>query len=130
MHPFFRESMIQQAGRELERRAPRAQLRWTVQEPDRVVDEAVTLRLARANDEDALRALAALEGLPAPVGPHVVAEVEGVVAAAMRLPTGPVFGDPFRPTAHLAPLLELQAKQLTGEMPRPRPVASWESRPA
>ena len=40
------------------------------------------------------------------------AEIDGKVVAALPLRGGKVMADPFRPTAHLIPLLELRAKQL------------------
>jgi hypothetical protein len=85
------------------------------------------LRLCSVHDDDALARLAQLEGRPEPQGRHVVAEVRGFVVAALPLGPGSVIADPFRPTAHLIPLLELRAKQLTSDRARPRSLAVWRS---
>ncbi len=50
---------------------------------------------------------------PPPSGRLVVAEVDGIVVAAYPLGNGTPLADPFRPTAHLMPLLELRARQLS-----------------
>jgi hypothetical protein len=42
-----------------------------------------------------------------------VAEVSGSIVAALPLAGGKPLADPFRPTAHLLPLLRLRADQLT-----------------
>jgi hypothetical protein len=82
---------------------------------ERTVSETgpVTIRLGHTPDEDALRRLAQLNERPTPTGPHVVAEVEGTIVAAMPLGPGEALGDPFRPTAALLTLLEVRAAQLT-----------------
>jgi hypothetical protein len=122
MHPFYSESIIRLHERELDRygrtahmltRAPR-----TAPRP-----EPVTIRLARPQDEAALVQLALLDCRPRPDGAHVIAVVDGTVVAALPLAGGQPFGDPFRRTSHLVPLLELRAKQLTAIPPRRKPVA-------
>ena len=85
--------------------------------------EPVTLRVSRVHDNDALDSLAQLEGRPTPRGPHVVAEVGGTIVAALSLEPGRPLADPFRPTAHLIPLLELRVKQLAHDRPRRRTPA-------
>ena len=124
MHSFFAETMIAHGERELNRRARRASLFAEAQRqrPARR-EEPVTLRLARPQDEEALRGLAQLEGRPVPEGPCILAEVDGAVLAALPLESGEFFGDPFRPTSHLVPLLELRAKQLSGGPLRRYPAA-------
>jgi hypothetical protein len=124
MHPFFHETMVRANERELERRVRAPRLRWETP-PPAAPGEPVTLRLARPQDEEALRRLSALEGRPDPAGPHVVAEIGGDVVAALPLGPGRPMGDPFRPTDHLVPLLELRAKQLTAAPSHRRPVAFW-----
>ena len=71
------------------------------------------LRLCSVHDDEALERIAALEGLPVASGRHVVAEVNGAIVASLPLAGGVAIADPFRATAHLMPLLELRAKQLT-----------------
>jgi hypothetical protein len=87
--------------------------------------EAVELRLCRVDDDPALERLAMLEGRPAPAGRYVIAEVDGTVVAAMSLVSGAILADPFEPTAHLLPLLELRASQLAPEARRPRGLPLW-----
>ena len=78
----------------------------------------VTLRMRSAADDDALFKLAQLSSRPRPSGWYVVAEVKNEVVAAMPLAGGSALTDPFRPTAHLLPLLELRVAQVTGERRR------------
>ncbi len=124
MHPEFRESMLRDNRRDLERRLELAYMRRAPEPAVAPPAESVMLRLCRVQDQDALERLAQLEGRPAPTGWHVVAEVGGVVVAALPLGPGPPLADPFRPTAHLVPLLELRAKQLA-DRPTRRPHAVW-----
>jgi hypothetical protein len=129
MHPSFREMMIRDHQRDLERRARHAHRLQTGRPPDAASTEPVVLRLCCVHDDTALERLAALEGRPAPAGRHVVAEVGGVVVAALPLGPGTAFADPFRPTAHLLPLLELRARQLSAGRSRGRPLAlRWAAR--
>jgi hypothetical protein len=111
MHPAFREEILWDNRTSLERKL-RAASRRRVRESDSPnTTEPVTLRLGGVDDEEALGRLAALNDLPAPKGPHVVAEIMGSVVAAMPVGRGLGFGDPFRPTAHLISLLQIWKKQ-------------------
>jgi hypothetical protein len=74
--------------------------------------EAVTVRLARSGDADAVLRLSELDGRRAPSGSLLVAEVGGAVLAARSLENGASMADPFRPTAQLSELLELRANHL------------------
>lgn len=67
------------------------------------------LSVRPADDEDLAR-LAALNEVPAPSGPHVVASVDGEVIAARALENERVLTDPFRRTAHVRRLLAMHAK--------------------
>jgi hypothetical protein len=125
MHPDFRELTLRQNRLELERKLRLAQLRPARRPAPSPPAEPLTLRLSGVQDDDALDRLAALEGRPAPKGQHVVAEVAGVVVAALPLGPGSVLADPFRPTAHLLPLLELRARQLADAPRRGRRPAAW-----
>lgn len=80
----------------------------------------ISLRLATSRDDEALRQLAELSGRLQPIGPCVVAEVDGRLLAALPLADGEPLGDPFRPTAELGALLALRAKQLGGDGRSPR----------
>jgi hypothetical protein len=71
--------------------------------------EAVTLRLSRPADERALEELAQLETAGPPHGPHLMAEVDGALRAAISLTDGAVIADPFHPTAALVELLRARA---------------------
>ena len=100
-------------------RAARA-LRRRTRHP--AADAGVALRLDRATDEAAVGRLAELNMRRLPDGPFVVGEVAGVVVAALPLAGGAVLVDPFVPTAHVTPLLELRAAQIrrAGVEPRRR----------
>jgi hypothetical protein len=79
-------------------------------EPDSY--EAVTVRLARPGDAEAVRHLAELDGRRAPRGPMLVAEVRGELLAARSLSGQGSIADPFHSTAHLIELLELRSAHL------------------
>jgi hypothetical protein len=68
-----------------------------------------TLRLGTADDVAALGRLAELDCRRLPPGPHLVAERDGRIDAALSLATGEVVADPFRPTADLGELLRCHA---------------------
>ncbi len=124
MHPDFLQMAIHENSRELDR-----SVRFAYSSRrDQMVpapSEAVVLRLCSVHDDEALDGLAQLEGLPSPTGRHVLAEVDGVVVAAYPLGIGTPLADPFRPTAHLMPLLELRARQLAPEERRGRAFPFW-----
>ena len=112
--------MLRDNQRDLERKLRHAYLLREHEPAAPPSAEPVLLRLSSVRDDEALTRLAALEGRPAPKGQHVVAEVGGVVVAALPLGAGPAIADPFRRTAQLMPLLELRAKQLADDRPRRR----------
>jgi hypothetical protein len=119
MYRDFQQMVLRDRKRELDRDLQIAFLRQTgsKSEPPGVPSEAVVLRLCCVCDDEALERLAMLEGRPVSAGRHVVAEVGGTVVAALPLGSGELLADPFRPTAHLIPLLELRAKQLGTDYP-------------
>jgi hypothetical protein len=121
MHPTMHEMMLRANRRNLDRTLRKALLCLEPISPAATA-EPVVLRLSTVRDDDSLARLAELEGRTKPAGPHVVAEVGGVVVAALPLGRGHTLGDPFRPTAHLVPLLQLRAKQLM------RDRFAWRSR--
>jgi hypothetical protein len=123
MHPFFAESMIRAHERELDRYGRTAHTLRGARRKAAGQEPSVTIRLARPQDEEALVRLAQLEGRSQPEGTYVLAEIDGSVVAALPLAGGAPLGDPFRRTAHLVPLLELRAKQLTSAPRRRKPVA-------
>jgi hypothetical protein len=72
----------------------------------------VTLRYAAAADAGALFRLAELECASAPVGPALVAEVDGRLRAALPLDGGQAIADPGHGGLDLVELLRLRALQL------------------
>jgi hypothetical protein len=80
----------------------------------------VTVRLAAPVDVGALERLAGLDSRQLPPGPHLVAERDGRIDAALSLSTDELVADPFRRTAELCELLRCYAGGL-GTAPRPSP---------
>ena len=78
------------------------------------VETDVTIRVAGPADAGALARLAELDSRPAPAGYVLVAEVDGVLRAAVPVGGGEPVADPFHPTAALTSLLALRARQLRG----------------
>jgi hypothetical protein len=72
----------------------------------------ITIRLASAEDEDALDRLAALDSRTRPAWPVLLAEEAGESRAALSLHDGSHAADPFHPTAELLDLLRLRARRL------------------
>jgi hypothetical protein len=71
---------------------------------------SITIRPAYADDERALRRLAALDSAAAaPRGPLLLAEVDGVLKAALSLSDGSSIADPFTRTADVVELLRQAA---------------------
>jgi hypothetical protein len=69
----------------------------------------VTLRLATDSDGGALERLAQRDCRPLPPGPHLVAERDGRIEAAISLASAEVVADPFRRTAEVCELLRCHA---------------------
>ena len=67
--------------------------------------------ISRATDADirTLADLAILDSRDALTGPALIAEVDGVIRAALDTADGSVVADPFAPTAELVELLRLHA---------------------
>src|SRR5215208_2488969 len=82
--------------------------------------DTVTIRQAGADDETALRRLAALDSTRVPDGPVLMAEIDGQPVAAISVLSGESFADPFVPTLELRHLLELRASQLHLSTDRPQ----------
>jgi hypothetical protein len=77
---------------------------------------SVTLRLATAEDDEAIARLAALYDRPIPSGPLLLAEVDGELQAALNLTGVQELMEPYLPTAALVELLALRAKHLRDQM--------------
>jgi hypothetical protein len=72
----------------------------------------LTLRLATPDDRAALVRVAQLDSRRLPPGPHLVAEREGRIDAALSLRSRELVSDPFRPTAELGELLQIHADRI------------------
>jgi hypothetical protein len=112
MHPQFRIEMLHERSRELTNQIDRGRLLTAERTRDEIAEEAVSLRICRVSDDPSLERLAALEGQAVPHGRQLLAEVDGEIVAALPLAGGAFLGDPFRPTAHLLPLMRQRAAQL------------------
>ncbi len=71
--------------------------------------QPLVLRIADAADGPALHDLAELDSARLGPGPHLVAEVEGRLSAAVSLSDRRVIADPFAPTAGLVAVLLAKA---------------------
>ena len=74
--------------------------------------QGISIRFAGPADHEAVRRLAQLDSAARSDGDTLVAEVDGQILAALPLERGRVIADPFEPSAELASLLELRARQL------------------
>ena len=86
--------------------------------------ENITIRVATAADQAALRRLAVLDSAFPPTGEVLLAETGDELWAAVSVDNGHSIADPFRPSAELVELLRLRAARLRGESPaQPRVLA-------
>ena len=108
MHSLLEKELADTRATELREWAARGR-------PRQVASANVVVRRANERDASALAALAALDGVEAPVGTTLVAEVDGSLRAALPLDGGRAFADPFRPTAQLVELLKLRAQQICAD---------------
>jgi hypothetical protein len=81
----------------------------------------ILIRLATHADARTLNNLAALDSRESLAGPAMLAELDGVVRAALDLSDGSVAADPFVRTAEIVELLRLRARRLQGERPAASP---------
>jgi hypothetical protein len=65
----------------------------------------ITIRLAHAEDEPAIRRLAALDSAPVPRGPLMLAEVGGELRVAISADGRQAIADPFHRTFELVALV-------------------------
>jgi len=89
---------------------------------------AIVLRRAVPADATALDRLAKLDSRRLPAGPHLVAEREGALIAALALPSGVAFSDPFTPTADALELLRRwgQSREVRAPIAKPTTlIARW-----
>jgi hypothetical protein len=86
--------------------------------------ENITIRVATASDQAAIRRLAVLDSAFPPTGEVLLAEAGNELWAAVSVGSGHAVADPFRPSADLVELLRLRAARLRGESPaQPRVLA-------
>jgi hypothetical protein len=76
---------------------------------------AITIRTAVAEDDQALKRLAQLDGARLPHGQILLAEVDGELRAAMRISDRAYISDPFYPSRDLVALLDVRARRLRQE---------------
>jgi hypothetical protein len=69
----------------------------------------LTIRSANAAAQAALDRLAQLDSSALPTAPHLIAEADGRLVAAVASPSGEAIADPFLPTADVIALLQLRA---------------------
>lgn len=77
--------------------------------------DSIVIRRAHDTDADALERLAALDGVHLPHGDLLVAEVDGVVRAAMRIEDRAFVADPFAYTRDVVELLDARVGMLRRE---------------
>jgi hypothetical protein len=82
------------------------------------VADPVTVRFATPKDARAIEHLAQLDSADVPMGPALVAEIEGELVAMLPLGRDGALADPFRETVAIVHLLELRKAQLTGHRSR------------
>jgi hypothetical protein len=73
---------------------------------------AYVIRHATIDDRSTLERLAALDSQPPLTGDALIGEIDGIPAAAVSLADGRVVADPFKPTAHLVPVLMMRRRSL------------------
>jgi hypothetical protein len=116
--------MARQREAELRRAAAQHSIRAeALARPDAVrtrAQDAVTIRLAAADDGRELDLLARIHGAGTPVGPSLIAELAGRPVAAISLRDRAVIADPGERTTDVVELLRLRATQLLGETGRRR----------
>ena len=74
--------------------------------------DSVAVRLARPEDESAIRRIASLDDKKAPEGRILVAEADHEIIAALSIAGGAAVADPFRWTSDVVALMEVRAEQI------------------
>lgn len=73
---------------------------------------SVAVRIARPEDEAAIRRIASLDDKKAPEGRRLVAEADHEIIAALSIGGGTAVADPFRWTSDVVALMEVRAEQI------------------
>jgi hypothetical protein len=76
--------------------------------------DAITIRMARLEDREALFRVAQRDSTHLPEGPLMVAAVGGEIRAAAAVETGETIADPFHSTAELVRMLTVRIAELNG----------------
>ena len=92
-------------------------------------DCAVVLRPATSADAGAIDRVAQLDTRPLPPGPHLIAERDGRIEAAISLRTRELVANPFAHTADLCALLRLRVAELARAAERTGPRGGLRPRP-
>lgn len=77
-------------------------------------EQVIALRVAQSEDDYEVSRLAQLDDAPRPVGPVMLAVVDGEAVAALSLSDGRVVANPFVASENAVSLLRLRATQLSG----------------
>jgi hypothetical protein len=85
--------------------------------------DSLVIRPAHPADAAALEQLAQLDSRRLPAGPHLIAELDGRVVAALSRHDGGAVADPFTRTAGIVALLQRRADQLGDARRRRTPLA-------
>ncbi len=93
-------------------------------------EQVIALRVAQPEDDYDVSRLAQLDDAPLPVGPVMLAVVDGEAVAALSLSDGRVVANPFVATEKAVSLLRLRAKQQSGERRHRRRPRILRPRPA
>jgi hypothetical protein len=89
---------------------------------------SITIRPTYPDDEPTIRRLAALDSAAMPAQPLLLAEVGGVVRAALSLGDGSAIADPFVPALHLVDLLRWHAAETAAPVTRRRGLRRYRPR--
>ena len=90
----------------------------------------ILIRRADADDAAELRRLARLDSVGAPPPePLLVAELDGVIGAALSLTDGSAIADPFKPTANAVELLRVRGAGVSERSPAPTRLRGRAPRP-
>jgi hypothetical protein len=88
---------------------------------------SVEVRVARPEDDAAIRRVAALDSKEVPEGVKLVAEADAEIIAALPIGGGDAVADPFRWTADVVALMNLRAAQLERGTFEPAPAGAGQA---
>jgi hypothetical protein len=88
---------------------------------------SVVVRVARPEDDAAIRRVAALDSKEIPEGVKLVAEADAEIIAALPIGGGESVADPFRWTADVVALMKMRAAQLERATFEPAPAGAGQA---